>query len=62
MRRSDQAYYWSDAWQSEERESLDAIAAGDSHLFESAEEVVKWLRGGCTAPPSGSAEEGSRDG
>jgi hypothetical protein len=41
-----QTYYWSAAWQRAEHETLAAIEAGDSILFDSddPEDVVRWLR------------------
>jgi hypothetical protein len=43
---SNQAWFWSDEWQAKEREADEAIARGDlSGPFESAEDVVRHLRG-----------------
>ena len=43
----DQAWFWSEEWQAKEREADEAIAHGDiSGPFQTAEEVVRHLRGG----------------
>ena len=42
----DQAWFWTDDWQAREREASEAIAADElSGKFDSAEELVKYLRG-----------------
>lgn len=42
MSRS-QAYYWTHAWQAAEQESLAARQAGESQVFDSAEDVIRYL-------------------
>jgi hypothetical protein len=42
MSRS-QAYYWTRAWQAAEQESLAARAAGESRVFDSAEDAIRYL-------------------
>lgn len=38
-----QAYYWTRAWQAAEQESLAAREAGESKVFESAEDAIRYL-------------------
>lgn len=40
---SDQLYYWSSRWQSDEQETLDELARGQGRRFESARDAVRWL-------------------
>jgi hypothetical protein len=39
----DQEYYWSKSWQTDERETLAQIAAGEGVEFDNAADLVKWL-------------------
>lgn len=41
---STQAYYWTRAWQSGERETLAALGAGEGIEFDSADALVQWLQ------------------
>jgi hypothetical protein len=38
-----QAYYWKYAWQRDEREALDELAAGQGRVFENADEAIRYL-------------------
>lgn len=40
---TDQAYYWSPAWQEAERETLARLAAGEGVVFEDGVEAARWL-------------------
>lgn len=37
---SDQAYFWTEAWQAAEREAQDDIGAGSVKTFETVEELL----------------------
>jgi hypothetical protein len=39
----EQEYYWTEEWQSAEREARDDIASGRGVRFETAEDVIHWL-------------------
>lgn len=39
----DQSWYWTDEWQAMERAAREDIAAGRTRLFESGDELIKWL-------------------
>lgn len=39
-----QAYFWTDEWQSSEKEAEEAKKKGKFRDFKKAEEAVKWLR------------------
>jgi len=39
----DQLYYWTARWQREEQETLQELAHGEGHRFESAADAVRWL-------------------
>lgn len=41
----EQAYYWSDAWQQDEQETLDALAEGKGLEFSNADALIQWLCG-----------------
>jgi hypothetical protein len=38
-----QAYYWTHAWQAGEQESLAARAVGDTRVFGSADDAIRYL-------------------
>lgn len=38
-----QWYYWTEAWQREERRALEELAAGESLHFDTAAELLAWL-------------------
>lgn len=40
---SSQVYYWSEAWQSGERESVEALRNGQGIRFSSGTELAAWL-------------------
>lgn len=39
----DQRYYWSDAWQADERIAQAELAAGDVVEFDTADDALRWL-------------------
>jgi hypothetical protein len=39
----DQEYYWTEAWQSDERKTLAQIAAGEGVEFDNATDLIHWL-------------------
>jgi hypothetical protein len=39
----EQAYFWTDAWQRDERESLAELEVGRGRTFDSAAEAIAWL-------------------
>lgn len=41
----DQAYYWSDQWQSGELAALQELARGDGRVFAGSSEALAWLLG-----------------
>jgi hypothetical protein len=45
---TDQAYYWSVPWQTDIRESMNALSAGEFEDFDSDDpnDVARWLLGG----------------
>lgn len=42
---SPQDYYWTSAWQTDEREALAEIAAGKARTFAGSEAAIRYLRG-----------------
>jgi hypothetical protein len=38
-----EAYYWTHTWQAGEKETLDALAAGQGQAFDNADEAIRWL-------------------
>ena len=38
-----EAYYWTHAWQSAQREALEALDRGEGITFESAGDAIRWL-------------------
>jgi hypothetical protein len=38
-----QAYYWAQAWQEGEQAALRDLAAGDSRIFHSARDAIRYL-------------------
>lgn len=38
-----QAYYWTPAWQREERESVRELDAGEGRRFEDIKDAIRWL-------------------
>lgn len=40
---TDQLYYWSAKWQADQAESIREIEAGNSRVFNSAADAIRWL-------------------
>lgn len=40
---SDQEFYWSEAWQANERRSLEELARGEGLDFDNAADLIRWL-------------------
>lgn len=40
---SDQLYYWTHKWQADQAESEEQLREGNSRVFESGAEAVRWL-------------------
>ena len=40
----DEAYYWTDAWQDGEIETLASLAMGQGRVFDAADDLIAWLR------------------
>ncbi len=38
-----QGYYWTDAWQAGERETLEALEAGEGKTFATTHDLIQWL-------------------
>lgn len=42
--QTDQAYYWTPAWQAGEQESAEDRARGDVRVFATGAEAIAWLQ------------------
>jgi hypothetical protein len=40
---TDQLYYWSKKWQADQNESLAELERGESRIFTSTEDAIRWL-------------------
>ncbi len=38
-----EAYYWTNAWQAAQQESLDALERGEGVTFDDADDAIRWL-------------------
>jgi hypothetical protein len=41
--RVDQAYYWTDEWQSNEAAAVEETRIGNVQRFDSADDAIRWL-------------------
>ena len=53
---NDQDYYFTTQWQTDERESVEALNRGEGQLFASAAEAIAWLAS-CERPASAAPRE-----